>query len=104
MFYPTHAAGARLNDEFVFTLLTMQFPPMPQLFDVVNVDEGGNPTIVTSGVIPKAPVQTELAQLRMSPEIAVQIASLMLQQVSDQYPEVFKEGIARHLPNLKDRL
>lgn len=102
--YPTHAASARLNDDFVVTLLAMQFPPSPQLFRVLNVDTEGNPTIVTAGNQPRPPAQIELAQIRADASFMVQTALMMLKQVADFDPEAVKKEVPSQFPELKDLL
>lgn len=101
--YPTHAVTGRLNGEIVTTLLTMSFPPAPQMFKVITVDEGGNPTLETAGSAPRPPVQVELAQIRADSETTAKIAALMMKQAWDLDQEHVLSALAVYLPELKVR-
>lgn len=102
--YPTQMSAVRLNDHVVASLLAMSFPPMPQIVNVVDIDDAGSPTLAVSGLGPRPPVQVELAHIRMDARLAAQLAGVLLQQALSMDSSAAIDELNKLTPGLKDYL
>lgn len=102
--HPSHATVSRINDEAIVQLFIMEMPPVGQIFEVVNVDPNGNPTIVTSGTTGQPPAQVEIGQIRADAGTMAQLGALMIKQAIEMDKALATVEIEKQYPDLKDVL